>query len=219
MTRNLEIVKLKIIAAAKEAGRDGGSVQLTAVSKTKSIEEIIPTLKAGQRIFGENKVQEASQKWQVLKQQFLDIELHLIGALQTNKAREAVKTFDVIETLDRPKLARTLARIFKEEEMSCDLYIQINTGSEPQKSGILPKDADAFIKLCIEDLGLPIVGLMCIPPAGENSAPHFESLKKLASNHGILNLSMGMSSDYEGAIAHGATHVRVGTALFGARNI
>jgi pyridoxal phosphate enzyme (YggS family) len=218
LTREFEAVKSKIAAVVKDVGRDEGSVDLIAVSKTKSVAEIIPILEAGQRIFGENKVQESSEKWPALKEKFDGIELHLIGPLQSNKVRQAVKIFEVIETLDRLKLARALARIFKEEQLSCDLYIQINTGSEPQKAGILPENADEFIMFCHDELNLPIIGLMCIPPAGEDAGPHFKTLKEMAQKHGLKNLSMGMTKDYDLAIAEGATHVRLGTAIFGARN-
>ena len=217
MTTALETVLEKIAAAEKAAGRPPSSVRLVAVSKTHDADVITPVLQAGQRRFGENRVQEAAAKWPALKDRFPDTELHLIGPLQSNKARQAVRLFDVIETLDRPKLARTLARLFEEEGIRRDLFIQINTGEEAQKAGIAPREADDFIAFCKEELNLPVVGLMCIPPADEDPAPHFALLKKIADRHGLKELSMGMSSDYETAIALGATHVRLGTAIFGQR--
>nr|WP_246057951.1 YggS family pyridoxal phosphate-dependent enzyme [Luteithermobacter gelatinilyticus] len=217
MTTALETVLEKIAAAEKAAGRPPSSVRLVAVSKTHDADVITPVLQAGQRRFGENRVQEAAAKWPALKDRFPDTELHLIGPLQSNKARQAVRLFDVIETLDRPKLARTLARLFEEEGIRRDLFIQINTGEEAQKAGIAPREADDFIAFCKEELNLPVVGLMCIPPADEDPAPHFALLKKIAARHGLKELSMGMSNDYETAIALGATHVRLGTAIFGQR--
>tara|TARA_B100001939_G_scaffold337522_1_gene341964 strand:- start:7543 stop:8244 length:702 start_codon:yes stop_codon:yes gene_type:complete len=217
LTTALETVLEKIAAAEKAAGRPPSSVRLVAVSKTHDADVITPVLQAGQRRFGENRVQEAAAKWPALKDRFPDTELHLIGPLQSNKARQAVRLFDVIETLDRPKLARTLARLFEEEGIRRDLFIQINTGEEAQKAGIAPREADDFIAFCKEELNLPVVGLMCIPPADEDPAPHFALLKKIADRHGLKELSMGMSSDYETAIALGATHVRLGTAIFGQR--
>ncbi|WP_138378829.1 YggS family pyridoxal phosphate-dependent enzyme [Luteithermobacter gelatinilyticus] len=217
LTTALETVLEKIAAAEKAAGRPPSSVRLVAVSKTHDADVITPVLQAGQRRFGENRVQEAAAKWPALKDRFPDTELHLIGPLQSNKARQAVRLFDVIETLDRPKLARTLARLFEEEGIRRDLFIQINTGEEAQKAGIAPREADDFIAFCKEELNLPVVGLMCIPPADEDPAPHFALLKKIAARHGLKELSMGMSNDYETAIALGATHVRLGTAIFGQR--
>ena len=217
MTSNLVNIKNKIEAAASEAGRDDNDITLVAVSKVHVEETIRPVLEAGHKIFGENRVQEAIQKWPSLKEEFNDLELHLIGPLQTNKVRQAISLFDVIETVDRPKLARALARIFKEENTQCDLYVQVNTGMEGQKAGIAPEEADEFIKMCKEELDLPIVGVMCIPPFDEDATEHFKLLKTIADRNGLKVISMGMSGDYEQAIEHGATHVRVGTAIFGKR--
>ena len=217
MTSNLVNIKEKIASAATRCGRDPGDVTLVAVSKVHVEETILPVLEDGQRVFGENRVQEASQKWPALKDQFDGVELHLIGPLQTNKVRQAVHLFDVIETVDRPKLARTLARVFEEEGKTCDIYIQVNTGHESQKAGIAPEDADDFIALCRDDLKLPVAGAMCIPPFDEDGTPHFKQLKEIAGRNNIKIISMGMSGDFEKAIEHGATHVRVGTAIFGTR--
>lgn len=206
MSHNLEAVRQKIIGA-----------ELIAVSKTHGADVITPVLDAGQRIFGENRVQESADKWPALREKYDGVTLHLIGPLQTNKARLAVKIFDVIQTLDRPKLARTLKRIFEEEKKRLNCFIQINIGGEDQKAGVAPAEADDFIKLCRDDLGLPVTGLMCIPPAGEDPTPHFQRMKEIAKRNSLENLSMGMSSDYEMAIKEGATHVRVGTAIFGSR--
>lgn len=191
---------------------------LIAVSKTFSAEDIQPVIEAGQRVFGENRVQEAAQKWPALKENVGGIELHLIGPLQTNKLKQALDLFDVFHTLDREKLARALVREREAGRRLPRLFIQINTGSEPQKAGILPNDADAFITLCRDELRLPVEGLMCIPPAGEEAAPHFVWLAEKARSHGLRHLSMGMSADFETAIRCGATHVRVGSALFGTRS-
>jgi pyridoxal phosphate enzyme (YggS family) len=219
VTSNLAAVKAQIEKAEKAAGRAPGSVTLVAVSKTHDAARVREVIEAGQRIFGENRVQEAAAKWPALKQEFPDIELHLIGPLQTNKLREAVAVFDVIETVDRPKLAEALARAFEQAGRSLPCYIQINTGEEPQKAGIPPREADAFIRLCRDELKLPVAGLMCIPPAEEEPALHFALLHKIAARNGIRLLSMGMSSDFRVAIQFGATHVRVGTAIFGARPV
>lgn len=213
---NLHDVKAAIEAAAKDAGRDDEPT-LVAVSKTYPAEAIRPVLEAGHRCFGENRVQESQGKWPELKAAFPDTELHLIGPLQTNKAREAVRLFDVIETVDRPKLARALAKAMAQEGRTPRLFVQINTGLEEQKAGIAPEDADAFLKTCRDEHGLMIEGLMCIPPFHENPAPHFALLEKIAKRNGLARLSMGMSADYETAIGFGATHVRVGTAIFGPR--
>ena len=217
MTSNLTMIKEKIASAAKKAGRKENDVTLVAVSKVHVAETILPVLEAGQRIFGENRVQEAAEKWPAMKEQYSGVELHLIGPLQTNKARQAVQLFDVIETVDRPKLARTLARIFEEENKRCDVYVQINTGLESQKAGIAPEGADDFIKLCQNELGLNVTGLMCIPPFDKDATDHFKLLKSIADRNNIRIVSMGMSGDFETAIEHGATHVRVGTAVFGKR--
>ncbi|TIO08170.1 YggS family pyridoxal phosphate-dependent enzyme [Mesorhizobium sp.] len=210
-------VKAKIAAAEREAGRQAGAVTLVAVSKTFDAADIRPVIKAGQRIFGENRVQEAQAKWPALKQAFSGIELHLIGPLQSNKAKEAVALFDVIETIDREKIAAELAKEIARQGRSPGLYVQVNTGSEPQKAGIEPREAVAFVARCRIVHGLVIEGLMCIPPADENPGPHFALLEKLAREAGLEKLSMGMSGDYETAIAFGATSVRVGSAIFGDR--
>ncbi|CCV04670.1 conserved hypothetical protein [Mesorhizobium metallidurans STM 2683] len=210
-------VKAKIAAAEREAGRDAGVVTLVAVSKTFDAADIRPVIEAGQRIFGENRVQEAQAKWPALKAAFPDIELHLIGPLQSNKAREAVALFDVIETVDREKIAAELTKEISRQGREPKLYVQVNTGSEPQKAGIEPREAVAFVTRCRKVHGLAIEGLMCIPPADENPGPHFALLEKLAREAGVEKLSMGMSGDYETAIAFGATSVRVGSAIFGAR--
>ncbi|TPL99119.1 YggS family pyridoxal phosphate-dependent enzyme [Mesorhizobium sp. B2-3-11] len=210
-------VKAKIAAAEQEAGREAGAVTLVAVSKTFDALDIQPVIEAGQRVFGENRVQEAQGKWPALKKAFPDIELHLIGPLQSNKAREAVALFDVIETIDRDKIAAELAKEIARQGRAPKLYVQVNTGSEPQKAGIEPREAVAFVRRCREVHGLAIEGLMCIPPADENPGPHFALLKKMAREAGAAKLSMGMSGDYETAIAFGATSVRVGSAIFGNR--
>ncbi|TPM26027.1 YggS family pyridoxal phosphate-dependent enzyme [Mesorhizobium sp. B2-3-5] len=210
-------VKAKIAAAEQEAGREAGAVTLVAVSKTFDAADISPVIEAGQRVFGENRVQEAQGKWPDLKQAFPDIELHLIGPLQSNKAKEAVALFDVIETVDREKIAAELAKEIARQGRAPRLYVQVNTGSEPQKAGIEPREAVAFVARCRDVHGLAIEGLMCIPPADENPGPHFALLEKLARKAGVAKLSMGMSGDYETAIAFGATSVRVGSAIFGSR--
>lgn len=210
-------VKTRIAAAEREAGRDAGSVTLVAVSKTFEADAIRPVIEAGQRVFGENRVQEAQAKWPALKQEFPDIELHLIGPLQSNKAKEAVALADVIETVDREKIAAELAKEIARQGRAPKLYVQVNTGSEPQKAGIEPRDAVAFVARCRDVHGLAIEGLMCIPPADENPGPHFALLEKLSKEAGVTKLSMGMSGDYETAIAFGATSVRVGSAIFGSR--
>jgi len=206
------------IAAAERAGeRASGAISLVAVSKNHGKERIRPVLEAGQRVFGENRVQEAEHKWPALRQDFPDISLHLIGPLQTNKVKNAVALFDVIESVDREKLARALAGEFTRVGKKLPVFIQINTGEEPQKAGIPPREADAFIRLCREELGLDVRGLMCIPPAGEEPSLHFALLAKIAARNGLTDLSMGMSGDFETAIHFGATYVRIGTAIFGAR--
>ncbi|UCI08465.1 YggS family pyridoxal phosphate-dependent enzyme [Mesorhizobium sp. B1-1-8] len=210
-------VKARIANAEREAKREPGAVTLVAVSKTFSADDIHPVIEAGQRVFGENRVQEAQAKWPALKESFPDIELHLIGPLQSNKAREAVALFDVIETVDREKIAAELAKETARQGRAPKLYVQVNTGSEPQKAGIEPREAVAFVKRCRDVHALVIEGLMCIPPADENPGPHFALLEKLAREAGVAKLSMGMSGDYEMAIAFGATSVRVGSAIFGSR--
>ena len=214
---NLEQVRAELAAAAREAGRDPDSVTLVVVSKTHSSAAIVPVLAAGQRVFGENRVQEAEEKWPQLKRDYDDVRLHLIGPLQSNKVRQAVALFDVIETVDRPKLARALARIMEETGTRPDCMIQINTGEEAQKAGIKPLEADDFIALCRDQLKLPVRGLMCIPPVDEEPSMHFALLKQIAERNGLAELSMGMSADYPTAVRFGATHVRVGTAIFGSR--
>lgn len=216
-TDRLAAVQQRIALAARAAGRDPATVRLVAVSKTKAIAEIRPALDAGHRLFGENRVQEAVAKWPALRASYSGIELHLIGPLQTNKAAEAVALFDVIESLDREKLARVLAAEMKKQAKHVPCFVQVNTGREPQKAGISPAACDDFVALCRGELGLTIAGLMCIPPLGEDPAPHFEMLAAMARRNALAGLSMGMSGDYEIAIARGATHVRVGGAIFGER--
>jgi len=213
IAENLALVKEKIAAAAGE--RDG--VTLVCVSKTQEPERITEAIAAGQKVFGENRVQESEAKWPDLKAAHTDVCLHLIGPLQTNKVKNAVALFDVIETVDRPKLARALARELDRTGRCPDLYIQVNTGEEEQKAGIEPLEADAFIAFCRDELGLPVQGLMCIPPVHEEPALHFALLKEIAGRNGLDGLSMGMSADFETAIRFGATLVRVGSAIFGAR--
>jgi pyridoxal phosphate enzyme (YggS family) len=204
----------RIAAAARAAGRDPASVTLTAVSKQQPWEAVAPVLAAGQRVFGENRVQEAAERWADRRE---GLELRLIGPLQTNKAREAVDFFDVIESLDRPKLARVLAEEIQRAGQAPRLYIQVNTGEEPQKAGVAPGETDAFVAECRQDFGLQVEGLMCVPPQDEPPAMHFALLAKIARRNGLDRLSMGMSGDFEAAIAFGATSVRVGSALFGVR--
>ena len=206
-----------IQAAAKSSDRQADAVTLVAVSKTFDADHIRPVLDAGHRVFGENRVQEALGKWPGLKAEFPDVELHLIGPLQSNKTKDAVALFDVIETVDRDKIARTIAAEIRTQERKPGLYVQVNTGSEPQKAGIDPRETVDFVERCRSTHGLDIDGLMCIPPFDENPGPHFALLEKLARAAGVEKLSMGMSGDYETAIAFGATSVRVGSAIFGAR--
>lgn len=213
----LNEVRDAIRKAEREAGRETGAVTLVAVSKTFEAEDIRPAIVAGQRVFGENRVQEAAGKWPALKADIPGLELHLIGPLQSNKAAEAVALFDVIESVDREKIARAIADEMQKQGRRPRLYVQVNTGLEPQKAGIAPDDTAAFLKLCREELGLTIEGLMCIPPAEENPGPHFALLALLAAENGVEKLSMGMSGDYETAIGFGATSVRVGSAIFGSR--
>lgn len=206
-----------VASAAREANRPAADVALVAVSKTFETEDIRPVLQAGHRVFGENRVQEAQGKWPELKAEFPGVELHLIGPLQSNKAKEAVALFDVIETVDREKIAAALAAEIARQGKAPRLYVQVNTGLEPQKAGIPPREAVAFVARCRGVHGLAIEGLMCIPPAEENPGPHFALLEKLAKEAGLSRLSMGMSGDYELAIRFGATSVRVGSAIFGSR--
>ncbi len=217
ISAQLAEVRERLARAARDAGRDPAEITLVCVSKTFGQEDIRPVLGLGERHFGENRVQEAEEKWPALTAEFPDVELHLIGPLQSNKAREAVALFDVIETVDREKIAEALAKEIKRAGKHPKLYVQVNTGAEPQKAGILPEEADAFIKTCRETYGLEISGLMCIPPVNDQASPHFALLNKIAARNGIKILSMGMSSDFELAIQLGATHVRVGTAIFGKR--
>ncbi len=207
----------KIRASEVEHGRAANSAALVAVSKTYDGEVIKPVIEAGQRVFGENRVQEAQGKWPSLRRDYSDLELHLIGPLQSNKAADAVALFDVIETIDREKIALEVAKEIKKQGKSVRLYVQVNTGLEEQKAGIAPEDAVVFVTRCRDVHGLIIEGLMCIPPADENPGPHFALLRKLAREAGVAKLSMGMSGDYQTAIQFGATSVRVGSAIFGAR--
>lgn len=214
---NLADVRAKIAKAARAANRDPAAITLIAVAKMHDEEAVQAALAAGQTAFGENRVQEAKAKYPALKAAHPALDLHLIGPLQTNKARDALALFDAIHTLDRESLAETLGPEIKRAGSAPKLFVQVNTGEEPQKAGVAPKDALAFIARCREHHGLPVTGLMCIPPAQDPPAPHFALLVKLAREAGVSNLSMGMSGDYETAIRLGATHVRVGTAIFGAR--
>ena len=213
---SLQDIQSRIAAAEKKAGRLAGSVKLIAVSKVQPLERVETVLDQGHRCFGENRVQEAASKWPAFREQYSDIDLHLIGPLQSNKARQSFELFQSIHTLDRPKLAKTFARLAQEMGTCPELFIQVNTGEEEQKAGVLPADADSFIKSCME-LDLPVAGLMCIPPIDEEPSLHFALLAKIAERNGLSGLSMGMSGDFESAIALGATHVRVGSAIFGAR--
>ena len=216
---NLAAIRGRIEAAAHAAARPEDAVTLVAVSKTHPIEAVRAALQAGQRIFGENRVQEALAKFPALRREFPDLKLHLIGPLQTNKVKDAVAHCDVIETVDRPRLAEALAREMERSGRRLPCFIEVNTGEEAQKAGILPASADGFIQDCRGRLHLPIVGLMCIPPEHEEPALHFALLREIARRNGLLQLSMGMSADFETAIRFGATHVRVGTAIFGARRV
>jgi pyridoxal phosphate enzyme (YggS family) len=213
----LREIRAAIARAARDCGRDPASITLVAVSKTFSAEAIEPVLSAGQRAFGENYVREASAKWLALRERYPDVELHLIGPLQSNKAGDAVRLFDMIHTLDRPSLAEALAKEIAKTGRRPRLLVQVNTGEEPQKAGVVPGEADAFIAACRERWGLAIEGLMCIPPLDEPPSPHFALLHKIAARSGVTMLSMGMSADFAAAIQLGATHVRIGTAIFGER--
>ena len=213
----LAAVGARIAEAARAAHRDPAAIQLVAVSKTQSAERIAAALTAGQRVFGENRVQEAQAKWPALRESWPDLELHLIGPLQTNKVRDAVALFDVVETVDRDSLAAALAHEFGRTARRPRCRVQVNTGEEPQKAGIAPSEADSFIARCRDVHGLPVVGLMCIPPVDDDPALHFALLRTIAERQGLAVLSMGMSADFELAIRFGASHVRVGSAIFGAR--
>lgn len=214
---SLTEITARLHKAEEEAGRPVGSTQLIAVSKVQPNERVEAVLSEGHRLFGENKVQEAAGKWPDFREQFDGVNVHLIGPLQTNKARQAMQLFEAIHSVDRPKLAHTLARLAQELGHCPDLFIQVNTGAEDQKAGVLPSEADAFIAEC-RDLDLPVQGLMCIPPVEEEASLHFALLAKIAERNGLTGLSMGMSSDFEKAVSFGATHVRVGSAIFGARD-
>ena len=213
----LAAVRQDIAQACREAGREPGSVALVAVSKTFGVDAIVPVIAAGQRLFGENRVQEAKAKWPALLARHPGIELHLIGPLQSNKAREAVALFHAIHSLDRPSLAEALAKEIARQGRTPLIFVEINTGGEPQKSGVLPEQADDFLKDCRDKYGLRVAGLMCLPPAGEPPAPHFALTAKIARRNEMNLLSMGMSADFPEAIAMGSTHVRIGTAIFGER--
>ncbi|MDJ0511900.1 MAG: YggS family pyridoxal phosphate-dependent enzyme [Methyloceanibacter sp.] len=213
----LNLVREEIRLACESAGRPPGTVELVAVSKTMPAAAAEDAIEAGQRVFGENRVQEALAKWPALKELHPGLELHLIGPLQTNKVKDAIALFDVIQTVDRPKLARVLAEEMERTGKRPRCFVQVNTGEEPQKAGVAPEDVAAFVTLCRETFNLPVVGLMCIPPLEEEPAMHFALLAKLADELGLPERSMGMSGDFETAIAFGATYVRIGTAIFGAR--
>jgi hypothetical protein len=216
---SLRAVMRDIAEAARRAGRDAEAVKLIAVSKTVPADAIEEAIACGQRHFGENRVQEAKGKWPALKERHPGLELHLIGPLQSNKVRDAVELFDVIHSVDRPKIAAALAEEMKHAGKRPRLLVQVNTGEEPQKAGVLPSETDAFVGLCRDALGLPVEGLMCIPPFDEEPSMHFALLAKIAARLGLHELSMGMSGDFVKAIAFGATYVRVGTAIFGAREV
>jgi hypothetical protein len=213
----LQSVRAAIARAARDFERDPASITLVAVSKTFPAEAIEPVLAAGQRVFGENYVQEAKGKWPALRERYPDVDLHMIGPLQSNKAREAVQLFEAIHTLDRPSLAEALAKEMEKQGRRPKLLVQVNTGEEPQKGGVVPPEADAFIAACRERYGFSIAGLMCIPPADEPPSPHFALLNTIAARNGLTWLSIGMSADFEAAIQLGATHVRIGSAIFGTR--
>src|ERR1700754_5209180 len=217
LPNGLANVEQEIVRACKEARRDRASVTLVAVSKTFAADAIVPVIGAGERVFGENRVQEAKAKWPGLMTAYPGIVLHLIGPLQSNKAKEAVALFDAIHSVDRPSVCEALAKEIKSQGRHPELFVQLNTGEEPQKAGIVPSEADAFIAACSEKYGLTISGLMCIPPVDEAPAPHFALTAKIAARNGLKNLSMGMSADFTIAIQFGATHVRVGSAIFGHR--
>lgn len=213
----LSDIEARVAEAARNAGRQAVDVTIVAVTKTHTAEQILPVITAGHRHFGENRVQEAMEKWPALKAQTPDIHLHLIGPLQTNKVREAVALFDVIHTLDRPKLAEKLAAEMQSQDRHLPCFAQVNTGRESQKAGLDPAEVDAFVRACRETWNLNLQGLMCIPPVDDEPALHFAFLRELAKRSGLAQLSMGMSDDFEMAVTFGATHVRVGSAIFGAR--
>jgi PLP dependent protein len=213
----LREVETRLAIAARGAKRDPADAKLIAVSKTFEAPAIVPVLQAGQRLFGENRMQEAKAKWPALKAEFPNVELHLVGPLQSNKTKEAVELFDAIHSIDREKIARAVAGEMQHQGKRLSLFIQVNTGAEPQKAGVLPREAPGLVALCRDELKLDVAGLMCIPPLEEEAAVHFAFLAKLAAGFGLKSLSMGMSDDFETAIAFGATHVRVGSAIFGSR--
>ncbi len=213
----LAAVRQKIEAACRDAGRDPSSVTLVAISKTFAADAVEPVIQVGHRVFGENRVQEAKAKWPPLKAQYPDLELHLVGPLQTNKVKDALALFDMIHTIDRPSLCAALAKQMAKDDKRPRLLVEVNTGAEPQKAGVLPEAADSFLASCRNEFGLDIAGLMCMPPVDEPPAPHFALLATIAARNKLKFLSMGMSADFTLAIALGATHVRVGTAIFGAR--
>lgn len=215
--QNLARVKARIAAAAEAAGRRPGDVSLIAVSKTHDAGRIGAAIAAGQAVFGENRVQESERKWPPLREAHPGVGLHLVGPLQSNKVRRAVRLFDAVQTVDRPKLARALAREMEAQGRRPDCFIQVNTGEEPRKAGVLPADADAFVAECRDGLGLPVVGLMGVPPVDEEPGLHFGLLAEMAKRHGLAQISMGMSGDFETAVRFGATHVRIGAAIFGRR--
>ncbi|WP_413204508.1 YggS family pyridoxal phosphate-dependent enzyme [Rhodospirillum sp. A1_3_36] len=217
ITENLREIQTRIVKACMPVGRPPEEITLVAVSKTNTADRIRVALRAGHRVFGENRIQEAQGKWPALKQDFPEVELRLIGPLQTNKVKDALALFDVIETVDRPRLARVLAEEMERMGRRVPVLIQVNTGEEPQKAGVLPAGAPAFIRECRDELGLDVRGLMCIPPVDEEPSPHFALLREIAKDAGLSVLSMGMSGDFEKAVPFGATHVRVGTAIFGSR--
>ena len=215
---NLAEVRNRIAEACRQGGRSANEVRLIAVSKAQPIERIAAALQAGQRVFGENYVQESAGRWPDLRKRFADVEVHMVGPLQTNKARQAVELFDCIQTVDRIRLATAIKKEFERQERRIPLFCQVNTGEEPQKAGIPPKEVDEFVETCRNDLGLDFVGLMAIPPVDEELALHAQLLEKLAHRNGLSGISIGMSGDFEQACRFGATHVRVGSAIFGERS-
>lgn len=219
ISQNLIEIQNRIAKIAESADRDKNSITLIAVSKTFGVESIIAAIDSGQLEFGENRVQESLSKWQDLKLENPDVALHLLGPLQSNKVADAVGLFDAVHSVDREKIARLIADEMNRQDRSLKLFIQVNTGEEEQKSGILPENSDEFIQYCRDELGLDVVGLMCIPPLNENPGPHFGLLRKIAERNGLCKLSMGMSGDFESAIRLGATHLRIGTAIFGERSV
>ncbi len=217
VAEQLASVRQKIADAARNGARSPDDITLVAVSKAQPEERVVAALEHGQQVFGENYVQPALARWPALKEAHPSVKLHMIGPIQTNKVKDVVSLFDVIETLDREKLARALAKEFSRQDRQADCLVQVNTGEEPQKAGILPKDVDAFVTLCRDELALPVAGLMCIPPVDDEPSMHFALLAKIAARNNLHVLSMGMSADFEVGVQFGATHVRVGSAIFGAR--